>query len=247
LLPATTATIFAYLGTLFDGGRLRGTSVRPYVAANGAQHSRLGLIDPTAHSLVQMARRGIAAADAQRRTGDLLRSAAYPADAALFCLRAALRPGLTATALRYWAVVAVDFLITARPASILGLSPDSLRISSDAVYVELRVFKYGTSGFAPRVAVRIPTPAPGDLIRLVFTRLLALPCARRSDPLFRASDLALATAAGLRAVSAVAPPGALHCPLLAQRRYLSRVRGWRSVGAHNAREQPRVYRGRAAA
>jgi hypothetical protein len=193
-----------------------------------------------------MARRGFAAADEQRRAGAPLRSAAYPADAALLLRRGSPswtgghRPPLLGCCCRW-------FLHYRPPSEHFGL------VARLSVHLQRRclcgaaLFKYGTSGFAPRVAVRIPTPAPGDLIRLVFTRLLALPCARRSDPLFRASDLALATAAGLRAVSAVAPPGALHSPLLAQRRYLSRVRGWRSVGAHNAREQPRVYRGRAAA
>jgi hypothetical protein len=64
-----------------------------------------------------------------------------------------------------------------------------------------------------------------------------------SDPLFRASDLALATAAGLRAISAVAPPGTHYTPRSLRSGDLSRVRGWRSVGTHNAPEQPRVYRG----
>jgi hypothetical protein len=77
-LPASPATVCAYLGTLFGGGRLRGTSIHPYIAAIGAQRRRLSLVAPTSHTLVVMARRGFAAADARRRTGAPLRSAAHP-------------------------------------------------------------------------------------------------------------------------------------------------------------------------
>jgi hypothetical protein len=118
-LPASHYTVCAYLGTLFEGQRLRGTSIRPYIAAIGTQHHRLALADPTSHTLVLMARRGFAAADARLRTGAALRSAAYPAAAALHCLNAALRAP-TSSRLQYWAAVAVGFLISARPASVVG-------------------------------------------------------------------------------------------------------------------------------
>jgi hypothetical protein len=166
-LPASPATVCAYLGTLFDGGRLRGTSLRTYVAAIGAQHRRLSLEDPTSHPLVAMARRGFAAADARRRIGAPHRSAAYPAHAGLHCLATALRAETFVT-LRYWAAVAVGFLICARPARIPGLTPDAVRLSPDAVLVELRVFKYGTSGYAPRVPIYIPTSGEPDPFRRLF-------------------------------------------------------------------------------
>jgi hypothetical protein len=210
-LPASPATVCAYLGTLFDGGRLRGTSIRPYVAAVGAQHRRLALDDPTAHNLVVMARRGFAAADARRRTGAPLRSAAYPAHAALHCLHAALRAAHGAT-LRYWAAVAVGFLISARPASIAGLTPDAVRLTPDAVLVELRVFKYGTSGYAPRVSIRIPTAGTSDPICRLFHLLLADTTTRPDSSWFCIRDLSAAAAAGLRAVAAFAPPGSHYTP-----------------------------------
>jgi hypothetical protein len=56
-LPASPATVTAYLDTLFDGGRMCGSFFRPYVTAIGAQHRRLALADPTAHTLVAMAPR----------------------------------------------------------------------------------------------------------------------------------------------------------------------------------------------
>jgi hypothetical protein len=171
-LPASLATVCAYLGTLFDGGRLRGTSIRPYVATIGAQHRRLALADPTSHTLVGLARRGFAAADARRSTGAPLRSAAYPAHAALYCLNAALAAASSAE-LRFWAAVAVGFLICTRPASLAGLTPDAVRLEPAAIQVELRVFKYGTSGHAPRVALYLPTEGASDPIHRLFGRLLA--------------------------------------------------------------------------
>jgi hypothetical protein len=187
-----------------------------------------------------MARRGFAAADARRRTGAPPRSAAYPAEAALHCLHAALRASDSAT-LRYWAAVAVGFLISARPSSIAGLTPDAVRLSPHAVLIELRVFKYGTSGHAPRVSLHIPTAGEPDPIRRLFRALLAgsrLPGA----PWFTLRDLSAAAAAGLRAVAAIAPPRRPIYPAVPpERGHHCRLRGRRSYGTHYAREQSRVY------
>jgi hypothetical protein len=205
-LPASPATVCAFLGTLFESGRVRGFSIRPYVAAIGAQHRRLALTDPTAHELVKLARRGYAAADARRHTGAPLRSAAYPAAAARFCLDRALDASDT---LRYWAVVFVGFLLAARPASVLALSADAICIIPSAVLAELRVFKYGESGFAPRVSLSIPTTGDRDPVRLLFLKLFSATApSQTAFPWFTRLDLVSATAAGLRHVSAAPPPGA---------------------------------------
>jgi hypothetical protein len=145
-LPEIPATISA---SFFEGGRLRSSSIRPYIAAIGAQHSRIALSDPTSSAPVVLARRGFAAADAHHRASATLRSTAYPAAAALSCLGSALRSGSSAD-LRYWGVICLVFLLSARPASFLALTADSVRLAPDAVYSELRSFKYGTSGFAAR-------------------------------------------------------------------------------------------------
>jgi hypothetical protein len=105
-LPASPGTVCAYLGSLFEGGHLHGCSIRPYVAAIWSQHRRLALSDPTSHSLVVLARREFAAADARRRTGKPLRSAAYPAAAAihvedLLCIRSC-RPTFATGAWSAW-------------------------------------------------------------------------------------------------------------------------------------------------
>jgi hypothetical protein len=210
-LPASPDTVCAYLGSLFEGGCLRGSYIRPYIAAIVAQHRPLALSDPTSHSLVVLARRGFAAADALRRTGALLRSAAYPAAAALSCLGSALRSGSSAD-LRCCGVVCLGFLLSARPASVLALTSDAVRLAPDAVNTELRVFKYGTSGFAPRVALRIPTADDSDPIRCLFRRLLAAFQGRPHAQLVLQRDLRGATAAGLCAVGAIAPPGTQYTP-----------------------------------
>jgi hypothetical protein len=79
----------------------------------------------------------------------------------------------TTVLLRYWAAVAVEFLLNARPASICGLSAGAVRLEHDAVLVELRIFKYGSSGYAPRVALCIPVGEESDEIRRLFGILLA--------------------------------------------------------------------------
>jgi hypothetical protein len=81
-LPASPTTMCAYLGTRFEWGSIRGQSLRPHVAAIGAQHCRVVPLDPTCHEPFKFARRGFAAADARRRSSVPLRSAAHPAAAA---------------------------------------------------------------------------------------------------------------------------------------------------------------------
>jgi hypothetical protein len=93
----------------------------------------MALSDPTLYYLVVLARRGFAAADARRRTGAPLRSAAYPAAAALPRLMFALRSVLSAD-LRYWGAVLLGFILSARPASVLALSSGAVRLAPDAVY-----------------------------------------------------------------------------------------------------------------
>jgi hypothetical protein len=127
----------------------------------GAQHRRLELEDPTSHTLVGLARRGFAAADARRRTGAPLQSASYPPHAALYSLNSVLRATSSAD-LRFWDAVAVGFLICARPASLAGLTPDFVCLTPAAVQVELRVFKYSTSGHSPLVSLHIPTDGVSD-------------------------------------------------------------------------------------
>jgi hypothetical protein len=210
-LPASPATVCAYLGSLFEGEGLRGSSIRLYIAVIGAQNRRPALSDPASHSLVVLARRGFSAADARRRTGALLRSAAYPAAAALSCVWSALRSGSSAD-LRFSGLVCLGFLMSARPASVLALTSDAVRLAPDAVYTELRLFKHGASGFAPRVALRIPTANESDSIRCHFRRLLAAFQGRPHAQWFVQRDLLGATAAGLRAVGAIAPSGAQYTP-----------------------------------
>jgi hypothetical protein len=146
--------------------------------------------------------------------------------------------------LRFWASVAVGFLISARPASMAGLTAASVRLSPEAVLVELKVFKNGTSGSAQRVSLYIPTAGDPDSIRRLFRRLLSN-ATRPDAPWFCLHDLSLAAAAGLHAVTAVAPRHPLYSPLLAERGNQRRVRGRSSYEKDNAREQSRV-RGRRA-
>jgi hypothetical protein len=102
------------------------------------------------------------------------------------------------------------------PGSILGQAPADVRVNPSEVALQLRIFKYGTSGVAPRVSLVIPTAGPGDPIRRLFVRLLADSRAAghstTSTPWFQRGDLVAATAAGLRGVAAQPPPGARFTP-----------------------------------
>jgi hypothetical protein len=95
---------------------------------------------------------------------------------------------------------------------IAGITSDAVRLEPDAVHVELRVFKYGTSGHVPRVSIRIPTEGELDVARRLFRLLLADASLCRSHPWFTLRDLSAAAAAGLRAVAAHAAPGTRYTP-----------------------------------
>ena len=60
-MPASSATICAYLGYMYDRGSVRGGSIRPYIAAMAAKHRTMGLPDPTTTRQVSHTRRGVLA------------------------------------------------------------------------------------------------------------------------------------------------------------------------------------------
>jgi hypothetical protein len=142
------------------------------MAAVGAQHRRLALPDPTSHSLLILARRGFAVADARRRTGAPLCSAAYPAAAALSCLGYALRSGSSAD-LRYWGVVCLGFLLSARPRASSS-SPQMLSVWHRMRYIPSSACSSTARPDSRRAWLfRIPTADESDSIRFLFRRLLA--------------------------------------------------------------------------
>lgn len=170
-LPASPATIACYLGFLYDKGTVRGGSIRPYIAAVGAQHRRCGLPDPTSDPLVSSTKRGFVACDAARTHGAPRRSAALPAFIALRALHRALR-STTVDGLRRWGMLALGFLLCSRPTALRNIQRADVQLGAAEITVQLRVFKYGESGSAPRVALRIPVSSTGnDLIASLFTRL----------------------------------------------------------------------------
>jgi hypothetical protein len=58
LLPASVETIGCYLGYLFRQGRVAGTSIRPYLAAIRAMHTRAGFPSPTEDPVIAALRAG---------------------------------------------------------------------------------------------------------------------------------------------------------------------------------------------
>lgn len=160
-LPAAPATVACYVGHLFGQGTVRGGSIRPYVAAIAAQHRRSGFSDPTQDPLVTSTRRGYLANDAARSAGPPMRSAPLPAA----CAEQALMRALAASSRRdmqRWGVVALGFLLCARPTSLRMLRGGDVQFRDCEVTIQMVHFKYGESGSAPRIALRIPVSPPAD-------------------------------------------------------------------------------------
>lgn len=172
-LPTTPATVTCYLGAIYASGRVRGGSIRPYIAAIGSQHRRCGFSDPTKDPLVRAARQGYRSSDLARAGGPPTRSAPLPARCALRALQSAL-DSRSPERLQYWGLMALGFLLCSRPTSVRLLECEDVDIRSDCVTLQMRQFKGGESGSIPRIAVRIPTPMnpTPDPISLLFRRLL---------------------------------------------------------------------------
>lgn len=154
-LPASPTTVSRYLGHLFDRNTVRGTSLRPYVAAIGTQHRRFGMDDPTKYPLVVATRQDYMANDARRGLGPPLRSALLPAEQAKVALRRALSYTSRNTLVR-WGIIAVGFLLCARPTSIRSLRRCDVSFDLNVIKVKITQFKYGERGTSLRIALRIP-------------------------------------------------------------------------------------------
>jgi hypothetical protein len=113
-MPASPATVAAYVGSIFDGGAVQGTSLRPCLAAIAAFHNLGSYVDPTKSDLVARCRAGylrrLASAPPPRHVP-------LPASVASGALSCALSIG---PAWRCGAGVTVGFLLCARPSSLVG-------------------------------------------------------------------------------------------------------------------------------
>jgi hypothetical protein len=89
-LPASVETIGCYLGYLFRQGRVTGTSIRPYVAAIRAMHTRGGFPSPTEVPVNAALLAGYTRATADRVTSRP-RSVALPAALGHLALTRAIR------------------------------------------------------------------------------------------------------------------------------------------------------------
>lgn len=99
-----------------------------------------------------------------------------PASVAAVALRRALagpfpRQRTSLTSLRNYSMVAITFLLCARPGSVRDLKVHDVRIGRKEVGVQLRRFKYSESGLVPLIALRIPVRGLEDPFSILFRRL----------------------------------------------------------------------------
>ncbi|KAK3248872.1 hypothetical protein CYMTET_41678 [Cymbomonas tetramitiformis] len=78
-LPATTPTVLLYLASLLDRGKIRATSLQPYLSAINCYHEDLGYDAPAKGRSVVRAVKGMAVLQAQREvaSGDILTERTY--------------------------------------------------------------------------------------------------------------------------------------------------------------------------
>lgn len=178
-LPSDPTTVCSYIGPVFQNNTVRGGSIRPYIAAIAARHRQNGLQSPTDHPLVPATRRGYRTQDVRRATGAPIRSTPLPSSVAALALRRAIAdpPSLTdamstaVAAMRSLGLLAVNFLICARPGSVREILATDVRVGDAVVELQLRTFKYAETGVVPRIALRVPVSSPVD-VRVSFCRLL---------------------------------------------------------------------------
>lgn len=89
-----------------------------------------------------------------------MRSAPRPAECAFRALQLATAPDYPGLQRR--GVVALGFLVFARPTSLHFLCRFHLRFAAAEFTLQLVTFKYGESGSSPQIALRIPFPATAD-------------------------------------------------------------------------------------
>lgn len=155
-------------------------------------------------------------------TGAPERSAPLPANLAATALQRALHSpsppmdAVSLTTLRSYGLLALNFLLCARPASIRELMSSDIRFNAEGTRVEvvLRRFKYGETGVVPRIPIRVPIADDVDPIATLLRRLVAaapasqflFPDIRQARPV-SASLLNRITRALIAETTTVAPLG----------------------------------------
>jgi integrase len=164
-----------YLGYLFRDGHVTGTSIRPYLAAIRAAHTRAGFVSPTEDPVISSLRRGFKRATAER-VASRLSSVALPAVLGRLALTCALHLSRPSTD----AAIAVGFILALRPMSIRGLHPEDINITPDTVFIRLRREK-GNAGQRTDRVLRVPVTSSHEPVFQLFTLLSR---SRRGKALF---------------------------------------------------------------
>jgi hypothetical protein len=164
-LPASVETIGCYLGYLSRQGRVTGTSIRPYLAAIRAMHTRAGFPSPTEDPVIAALRAGYTRATADR-VASRPSSVALPAALGHLALTRAIssrRPTIDAA-------IAVGFLFAIRPMSISGLQSHDLILTTSNAFIRLRREKGNRGQHRDRV-LRFPLSTTPDAVSKLLTSL----------------------------------------------------------------------------
>jgi integrase len=164
-LPASVETIGYYLGYLFRQGRVTGTSVRPYLAAIRAMHTRAGFPSPTEDPVISALRAGYTRATADR-VASRPSSVALPAALGHLALTRAIRSRRP----NIGAAIAVGLLFALRPMSISGLQSDDISLKASNAFIRLRREK-GNRGHRRDRVLRFPLSTTPDAVSKLLTSL----------------------------------------------------------------------------
>ncbi len=152
----------------------------------------------------------------------------------------------------YGGLVAVGFLICARPTSVRNIRCNDIALSHNEVQIQLTTYKYGTSGSAPRIALRIPLLGPSDPIRSLFSRLRGgcstekrIHISRRKRTVTRIPDACCSRALDCRQCGTERHE--VHSKVVAKWRHIGCIRSWSAFGNNHANLEPHFRPGSAQA
>lgn len=121
---------------------------------------------------MQMVQSGYCRHDRVRR-GPRTRHLPLPASATLAALRRFLAHGEVTAVVRGDAVVTADFLLMARPSSVLALRTSDVTLHSTEITIRLLVSKGDGAGLKPTRVVTLLLRGSRDIVRLFWQELLA--------------------------------------------------------------------------
>ena len=168
-MPASQTTILAFIGYLASLGKIRSSSLHPYLSAINSLHADFGFTKPAQGHWISLARKGFGEIEGSLNQAPT-KAAPFPASYMLSILRHGLQDSSSSHHVRVCACLTAQFAFFSRADSGINLLAEDVDIFSDTFAINVKAKNIERSQAAPLSRVTSATHDPQRLFQQLQTK-----------------------------------------------------------------------------